>query len=468
MMGGGDPADMQTDTIDLFHTLEDQMQAFDPKRHLDMESAKAAAAKASKNPTLSDLEQMKRSINGVVDELKLSDDRKKDRLAEKCRTKVLWVEWRYNEIIGKVRLNQWKDMVKAALTGEHGGVITSHAAIQPGRWQIIDSQIRDGFQSATEPIPKNVDETGVQDDSLKKLGDRMVGSHTLQLAIQIIDEDKLQQMWHDAVMALSLQDFYVDPALRKIADAEDLRQMLADESVIGDYTFEQNARSAWGVRLEDADPDDVQALIDKVEEKLSDWSYALAADECQQPMDEYAVLLDVYDHSGRSYSQSGGGVQCRWDTSRGEALWIADKYAKEEIDRQAKVYAFGKIQQFKSDKYYPSLDGAPICAEGTTVSYPGFEHWHEAFEWLKQRVANLGEPTDDQLLSGHNRALYEIASECVKTYNSWQCGDCYGVICVDYDAEGKQVGEADACWGYTGIDWARQERDSFVKGMNRV
>jgi hypothetical protein len=284
----------------------------------------------------------------------------------------------------------------------------------------------------------------------------------------IIDEDKLQQMWHDAVMALSLQDFYVDPALRKIADAEDLRQMLADESVIGDYTFEQNARSAWGVRLEDADPDDVQALIDKVEEKLSDWSYALAADECQQPMDEYAVLLDVYDHSGRSYSLSGGGVQCRWDTSRGEALWIADKYAKEEIDRQAKVYAFGKIQQFKSDKYYPSLDGAPICAEGTTVSYPGFEHWHEAFEWLKQRVANLGEPTDDQLLSGHNRALYEIASECVKTYNSWQCGDCYGVICVDYDAEGKQVGEADACWGYTGIDWARQERDSFVKGMNRV
>jgi hypothetical protein len=187
MMGGGDPADMQTDTIDLFHTLEDQMQAFDPKRHLDMESAKAAAAKASKNPTLSDLEQMKRSINGVVDELKLSDDRKKDRLAEKCRTKVLWVEWRYNEIIGKVRLNQWKDMVKAALTGEHGGVITSHAAIQPGRWQIIDSQIRDGFQSATEPIPKNVDETGVQDDSLKKLGDRMVGSHTLQLAIRIID-----------------------------------------------------------------------------------------------------------------------------------------------------------------------------------------------------------------------------------------------------------------------------------------
>lgn len=122
----------------------------------------------------------------------------------------------------------------------------------------------------------------------------------------IIDEDKLQQMWHDKVMALSLQDFYINPALREIADAEDLREMLADESIIGDYTFEQNARSAWSVPLEDADPDDVQALIDKVEEKLSDWSYALAADECQQPMDKYAVLLDVYEHGARMYAVRGG------------------------------------------------------------------------------------------------------------------------------------------------------------------
>ncbi len=178
---------MQTDTVDLFHTLDDQMQAFDPKRHMDMESAKAAAAKASKNPTLSDLEQMKRSINEVVDELKLPADRRKDRLAEGCRTKVLSVEWRYNEIIGKVRVGQWKDMVKAALTGEHGGLITSHAAIQPGRWQIIDSQLRDGFQSATEPRPKIVDEDDVKGDSFASLGERIVGSHTLQLAVRILD-----------------------------------------------------------------------------------------------------------------------------------------------------------------------------------------------------------------------------------------------------------------------------------------
>lgn len=294
----------------------------------------------------------------------------------------------------------------------------------------------------------------------------------------IIDEDKLQQMWHDAVMALPPELFTFpdglagpiwEPRPVYIGKGEPvpywiaMRQWLADESA-ADVSLWEQCNHAWRAHVDD---DVIEAVYDQIEPHFS-FNYAAAADECQQPMDNYACLLDVYDHSGRAYSLSGGGMQCRWDTSRGEAVWVADKYAKEEIDSRARVYAFGKIQQFKSDKYYPSLDGAPICAEGTTVSYPGFEHWHEAFEWLKQRVANLGEPTDDQLLSGHNRALYEVANNCVKTYDNWQRGDNYGVICVDYDAEGKQVGEEDACWDYTGIDWARQERDSFVKGMNRV
>ncbi len=281
----------------------------------------------------------------------------------------------------------------------------------------------------------------------------------------IIDEDKLQQMWHDKVMGLSLQDFYLNPALRKVADAEDLRQMLADESVIGDYTFEQNARGAWGVRLEDADPDDVQALIDKVEEKLSDWSYAKAERECTQPMDEYAVLLDVYDHSGRSYSLSGGGMQCRWDTSRGEAVWIADKYAKEEIDRRARVYAFGAVERVGTNTGKKLYKVSPKSGIEPSV----FDKWADAFEFLRQfGIAYEGELTPEDVARGFDRARYDVAKDSVETYDSWQRGDNYGVICVDYDAEGKQIDDEDACWGYVGIYWARQERDSFVKGMNRV
>lgn len=281
----------------------------------------------------------------------------------------------------------------------------------------------------------------------------------------VIDEDKLQQMWHDKVMALSLQDFYLNPALRKVADAEDLREMLADESIIGDYTFEQNARSAWGVRLEDADPDDVQALIDKVEEKLSDWSYAEAERECTQPMDKYAVLLDVYEHGQCAYSLSGGGMQCRWDTSRGECVWIADYCAKEEIDRRAKVYAFGEIERVGTNTREKLYKASPISGIEPSV----FENWRDAYEFLRQFGSNYDrDSTPEQRAQGHARALYEVAKDCVKTYDSWQSGDNYGVICVDYDAAGEQVGEEDAGWGYVGLDWARRERDSFVEGMNRV
>lgn len=281
----------------------------------------------------------------------------------------------------------------------------------------------------------------------------------------LIDEDKLQQMWHDKVMARSLQDFYINPALRKVADAEDLREMLADESIIGDYTFEQNARSAWSVRLEDADPDDVQTLIDKVEEKLSDWNYAAAEQECQQPMDKYAVLLDVYDHSGRSYSLSGGGIQCRWDTSRGEAVWVADAYAKEEIDRRTRVYAFGKIESVGTNTGKPLYKVSPLSGIEPSV----FKEWSDAFEFLLQfGIQYDGDLTPEDVERGFQRALYEVAKNCVKAYDSWQSGDNYGVVCVDYDAQGEQIGDEDACWGYIGRKYAEEVRDEYLKEVAKV
>ncbi len=281
----------------------------------------------------------------------------------------------------------------------------------------------------------------------------------------IIDEDKLQQMWYDKVMARSLQDFYLNPALRKIADAEDLREMLADESIIGDYTFEQNARSAWGVRLEDAEPDDVQTLIDKVEEKLSDWNYAAAEQECQQPMGKYAVLLDVYDHSGRAYSLSGGGMQCRWDTSRGEAVWVADAYAKEEIDRRARVYAFGKLESVGTNTGKPLYKVSPLSGIEPSV----FKEWSDAFEFLLQfGIHYEGELTPEDVERGFQRALYEVAKQCVKTYDNWQRGDSYGVVCVDYDAQGEQIDDEDACWGYIGREYAEEVRDEYLKEVAKV
>lgn len=43
------------------------------------------------------------------------------------------------------------------------------------------------------------------------------------------------------------------------------------------------------------------------------------------------VLLDIYEHGGMAYSVTGTGMQCRWDTTRGGAIWVPDDGAQENI-----------------------------------------------------------------------------------------------------------------------------------------
>jgi hypothetical protein len=44
-----------------------------------------------------------------------------------------------------------------------------------------------------------------------------------------------------------------------------------------------------------------------------------------------AVEIDKYEHSGISYSVRGEGMNCRWDTSKGWAVWFPDKCALDDI-----------------------------------------------------------------------------------------------------------------------------------------
>lgn len=48
----------------------------------------------------------------------------------------------------------------------------------------------------------------------------------------------------------------------------------------------------------------------------------------------YAVLLDVYDHSGVAWSVHGGGMNCQWDTSGGAGLWIPSPDCIKQIETQ--------------------------------------------------------------------------------------------------------------------------------------
>lgn len=48
--------------------------------------------------------------------------------------------------------------------------------------------------------------------------------------------------------------------------------------------------------------------------------------------DPYAVVVDCYDHGGQTWSVSGGGAQCQWDTARGAGVWVPDNCLREQMD----------------------------------------------------------------------------------------------------------------------------------------
>jgi hypothetical protein len=123
----------------------------------------------------------------------------------------------------------------------------------------------------------------------------------------------------------------------------------------------------------------------------------------------YAVMLDVYNHGGQSYSISGEGTQCRWDTARGGALWVPNDCALENIKT--------------------------ICGEGAT---------HEQLKAQAEKYCR----------------------GVIETYNKWLAGDCYGVIISYHDSvTGElQIDQLpDECWGYIGHEDALESlNDTFL------
>lgn len=182
---------------------------------------------------------------------------------------------------------------------------------------------------------------------------------------------------------------------------------------------------------------------------------------------EGKVLLDCYDHGGQVWSLSGSGTQCRWDTSSGAGVWAPDESALEEIKRRAELYAFGEVLDNGSwtkssgqKRYYAILDEA----YGGEHSQQ-FLQWHEAFDWLEQKVKTFKLPKQkamkEQLIQkGKSRAAHEIAESSLQTYNDWLSGNVYAVVVASYTNSGTQespiweLESSDECWGYIGSDWA--------------
>lgn len=156
-----------------------------------------------------------------------------------------------------------------------------------------------------------------------------------------------------------------------------------------------------GRELQIADPDERAKEL---------WQAAIDAGELGN---KYVVMLDVYDHSGVSWTVTGGGMSCQWDTSQGAGVWVPGKDCIEQIE-----------SQFATPE----------------------ERWNEAVR---------------------------MAKGACETYTAWANGWGYGAIVQEYewkpdtsegaledDGEWEQLDSEDA-WGLYGYDDAKSE----LKGM---
>lgn len=198
--------------------------------------------------------------------------------------------------------------------------------------------------------------------------------------------------------------------------------------------------------------------------------------------DKDVVVLDCYSHSGESWSISGGGMQCRWDTATGAGVWVPDDAAREEIDRRAKPYAFGKLDDWMpksgTKRYFVKLD-----EEFGGARSPDFEGWYEAFQWLEEASAKLKLPKakakrEATINLGRERAAEELASEALVCYNDWLSGACYGIVVATYTNAGEgtdpewEMDASEECWGFVGSDHAigslKEEFNSTVQALQKA
>lgn len=184
-----------------------------------------------------------------------------------------------------------------------------------------------------------------------------------------------------------------------------------------------------------------------------------------------AVSLDCYQHGGTSWSVSGQGMQCQFDTARGAGIWVPDDCARDEINRRAPVYQKGRISDNNgvrgNQKFYVRTFRATAAGvELSDTVHPVFEEWHQAFQYL----GALDVAVTSDAASGRYAAAFELARQACDVYTAWLGGDCYGYVVATFEniAEAGDDPEwefvaSDECWGFIGSEYAMEEAQSGVE-----
>ena len=104
-----------------------------------------------------------------------------------------------------------------------------------------------------------------------------------------------------------------------------------------------------------------------------------------------AIKIDKYEHSGISYSVSGEGMNCRWDTSSAWAVWYPDNVLLDEL---------------------------------------------KGLKGIARR-----------------KKCIEYARQACELFNQWANGDCYCIVKETFDKNKEQI-EQDNVGGYFGYEEA--------------
>lgn len=167
--------------------------------------------------------------------------------------------------------------------------------------------------------------------------------------------------------------------------------------------------------------------------------------------DPFAMRLDCYQHSGTSYSLAGTGMQCRFDTSSGVAVWVPDGEALTAIKIQTCEALGMKIEtrQICCIGILPEHNKPWVLA----VKDQEFSAWSDATEY----ALSFFEPAavrEKQL-----EIARKFCESSLEDYNSWLNGDCYGIVHMTFikDGDDWQEESEDVNWGVVGYSNALKE-----------
>lgn len=205
-----------------------------------------------------------------------------------------------------------------------------------------------------------------------------------------------------------------------------------------------------------------------------------------------AVLLDCYEHSLVSWSVSGEGTQCQWDTSHSAGVWVPDTCCVEHIYYTAikALLPEGTDVAYKSQynedgtckrrpckpgeaSYFRNPDGSPaneVLDErfNNVITYTlpdgrtkgGYKNFKTA---IQAAAKVLGVKLDKAALANELRKTAIVcARQACESYTEWCNGECYGVIVEVFNANDESIDE-DSCWGFIGNEYAEEELKSAIQ-----